>query len=134
MSASVEDRADPQETVLLDPDSLDNSKHYRFIQERPNNVAKRIQQGYEVVLRSEHGVRLLSDELDTPEEETKTADDKVRVGDTILMMCDKDLYDERRKGATRLANARLGATEEQFRQQARRRGVRSLIDDEGERK
>lgn len=116
-----------ESAMLLDPDTLDKTKHYRFIQERRENLARRRAQGYELVLRSEHGVRLLSEAL-----ADESADDLIRVGDAVLMMCDKNLFKERRNRLSRLATDRLGATEQSFQEGAKRKGVRSLTGEEGE--
>lgn len=126
--AEVVSRENPEDTLYLDEETLDKTKHYRFVQERSSNIAKKRALGYEVVLRSETGVRLLTD----GDEEKEPADDKIRVGDTILMMVDKATFDARRKRIQNLAAARLSGVKKDFHNQARQIGVRSLEGEEGE--
>ena len=128
--ASVEDRSESEALLLLDPDTLDPAKHYRFVQFRTENLTRRRLQGYEVVLRSEHGVKLQTDGMLAED----TADDQIRVADTVLMMCDKKLFAERRRRNAVLARDRLGATESSFEDSARRKGVRPIRDNEGEKR
>jgi len=119
--ADVSSREDPQDALTLDEETLDPGLHYRFV--HPRNLAKRKAQGYEVVLRSETGVKLMSDE-----ESVKTADDLVRFGNTILMSCAISKYNERRIKQSKLSAARLGAGESEFQQGAKRRGVRTITE------
>lgn len=126
--AEVESLGSAEDLVALDPTTLDKTKHYRFVQDRRENISKKKARGYEYVLRSEHGVRLLREDDDAG-----SADDLIRVGaDLVLMMCDKAVYKERRKRIDRLTKDRLGSTEKAFGERARKRGVKSLTGDEGE--
>lgn len=128
MSAEVTMRGDAEELLQLEESTLDKSKHYRFVQERRENISKKVAQGYEKVLRSVHGVRLLHEEKGA-----ETADDLIRVGgDLVLMMCDKTTYNARRKKKAKLAQDRLGSTEKSFEERASRRGVKSLTGEQGE--
>jgi hypothetical protein len=120
--ASVEDLGGM--SIELDPASLDKGKHYRWVQDRSENIQKRRAQGYEVVLRSE-GVRLLYEE-----EKKETADDLLRVGDTVLMACRKEDAKKRLKATQELSQNRLGAVENAFQGTARRKGVRSITTDD----
>lgn len=128
--ATVEGLQPTDELLVLDPSSLDKTKHYRFVQERPGNLARLASKGYEFVSPKEHGVRLASESL-LAELSVSNAEDRIRVGDTVLMMCDKSKFNERRKQKAQLAQARL-STEKVFQDQARRRGVKPLVDEEGE--
>jgi hypothetical protein len=129
--ATVEDLSPETEDILaLDRRTLDPSKHYRFVQDRRQNVARKISQGYEVVLMSVHKVRLQADTL--LKETSGGADDQIRVGDTILMQCDKSLHLKRRKGKRDLAEARLGTSDQAFKDGAQKRGVRFVTGDEGD--
>jgi len=121
----VEIMADSQEALLLDPSTLDKTKHYRWVQ--PHFVAKRRAQGYEVVLRSVHKVKMLTDslDLDTPE-------DQIKYNDCILMMCPLGYFRERRKRNKQLTDLRLTGPEERFKSQARKSGVRTLTGDDEE--
>lgn len=123
--AEVIDRQEPDEAMALDSETLDPGKHYRFC--HPRNMARRKSQGYEVVLRSESGVRLRSDD-----DSVKTADDLIHFGNLILMSCDKKYFYARRQRVAKLAHDRLSSSEKQFEARAKKRGVRSLTDDEGE--
>lgn len=120
--AEVHDRGEIDAMLMLDPDTLDKEKHYRFCQERRENIARRRAQGYEPVLRSEHGVELLSEYQAL----ASTADDMIRVADTILLQCDKSIFNQRRKRIAQLATERLGGSEKSFRERASRRGVSTV--------
>ncbi len=122
--AEVYSREDPQDAMALEPSTIDVNKHYRFC--HPRNLARRKSQGYEVVLRSESGVRLLNED-----DSVTTADDLVRVGDLVLMACEKKRFNQRRQQIAKLARDRLGSSEQNFEARARKRGVRPLTDDEG---
>jgi hypothetical protein len=123
----VEERMDIEDILMVDPSTLDPSLHYRFVQERPRNLARRKIQGYEPVLRTESGVKLIYEE-----EGKGSADDLIRVGDTILMACPKDRYKARRSQLAKLTRLRLGSAEDQFKSRAQKKGVRTLTADEGE--
>lgn len=127
--AEVHERLDPQDALALDESTLDPNLHYRFV--HPRNMAKRKVQGYEVVLRSESGVRLMSDDPHLKAKEETSADDLIRVGQTILMACEKKRFNERRRQNALLTQQRLGSSEVKFQQEARKRGVRSITDEGG---
>lgn len=121
--AEVRDLSDVDAMLTLDPDTLDPEKHYRFCQERRENVARRTAQGYEPVLRSVHGVKMLA-EYETAA--ATTADDLIRVGDSFLMQCDKTRFKERRNRIGKLAAERLDGSEKSFKDRARRKGVETV--------
>lgn len=123
--ASVEDRSDIDMMLMLDPDTLDSEKHYRFCQMRAENQARRQVQGYEPVLRSVHGVRLLSEY----EGQAASADDLIRIGDCILMQCDKKLFKQRRARIGQLAAERITGAEKAFKDRATRRGAKTVTGD-----
>lgn len=125
--AEVVSREDPQDALALDEETLDPDKHYRFCAQR--NIGRRKAQGYEVVLRSDTGVRLLNED-----DAVKSSDDLIRVGDLVLMACSKARFKERRKKLRELTRGRLGSVEQNFKERARKRGAQPLIDNEGERK
>ncbi len=123
--AEVYERLDAENVLSLDPETLDSSLHYRFVEQR--NLARRKSQGYEVVLRSESGVKLQSDD-----ESMKTADDLIRVGSTVLMACSQTKFKERRAKVAKLAKSRLDSGEQQFEGQAQRRNVRTVTGEKGD--
>lgn len=127
--AQVNDRLDPEDALSLDEETLDPNQHYRFV--HPRNMAKRKAQGYEVVLRSATKVRLMSDD---PNLKSSSADDLIKVGNTVLMSCDLKRFHERRRAVSRLAKDRLGSSEAKFQTEAKKRGVRSLTGEEGEKR
>lgn len=116
-----------EEITRLDPDTLDPTKVYRFLQERRENLARKQALGYELVRRSETSVRLIHEE-----DGEGSADDLIRVGDTVLAMIDKTKYNSRRRQVQNLSAARLGAKEASFKSQAQKRGVRTVTGEEGE--
>lgn len=122
----VSDRSDAEEALILDPASLNPNLHYRFVQDRPNNVAKKKANGYRMVSRSKDGVKTLI-QLE------KTADDTIRHADMVLMCTTKAHYEKRRGNRRRLVHDRLEATHEQFKQRVRdaqRQGVKVKLVDE----
>jgi len=108
--------------IELDPDTLEEGLHYRFVQESPQRIARRKAQGYRVVKRSD-GVRLLADE------EAGDSEDIIRSGDRILMACPQEVFEERRAKKARLTQARLSQGDRQFRRRSREKGVRVVGED-----
>lgn len=125
--AEVQHRLEPTEVQRLDPSTLDSNKHYRFV--HPRNAARRRSQGYEVVLRSESGVKFLWED---GEDVAAVSDDRIRIGESFLMCCKKEVYRARRKMYQELNDRRLGSVEAKFQERARKKGVRSLTGDEEE--
>lgn len=103
----VEDRVNEEEALLIDPDSLDPDRYYRWVQVRPQNVARKKAQGFELVSRKNSKVRPLV-ELE------KTADDTIRFADSVLMSCPKGRYLARRQGKQTVVRDRLEATSQRF--------------------
>lgn len=127
--ASVESRADPQEVLLLDPETLDPNLHYRWVANNHAAITKRTVQGYRLVSRKEDGVRLVI-------EPQKASDDYFYNGDTVLMCCEKERVEGRQKQIERIANQRLRAPVHQVREQHGAAGfpgsTRILEGEEGE--
>lgn len=98
--------------VDINPESLDPNKHYRIISDRPTRRARASSQKYTPVTE-EDGVESLSGSS------LISADGLIRVGDGILMCCDKDVKKERDERRDKLTRARLRAPEGQFRKRAR---------------
>jgi hypothetical protein len=116
---SVQDRTEPELALVLDPDSLDKNLHYRFVDDRPTNVARKKALGYRVVSRTKDKVR-------TAIELEHTSDDTIRHADMILMCAPKEKVLERRRGRRELVKSRLQATEDNFKEKvakARASGV-----------
>lgn len=83
----------------LDPESMDSTKNYRFVREDPMRIARHRMKGYK-----------LSSKADGPTcfaESDDRGDDVIRVGDTVLMECPKEQYEERQKAKRDLATNRL---------------------------
>lgn len=114
-SARVTPRLDPENEGILDRETLDPSMHYRFVQERPQRVARLRARGYRPVSVSEDGVRTLL-------QEGETADDRIRDGDTILMCCPKEKFKENRKKVAAIARGRMAAPVANFRKKTRGTG------------
>lgn len=128
----VEDRVDEEEALLLDPKSLDPDTYYRWVQLRPQNIARKKAQGFQITSRTKSGVKPLV-ELE------KTADDSIRFADSVLMSCPKSKYLSRRQAKKQVVQARLEATSQRFREkveQARSQGlpveITEKIQDKGE--
>ena len=123
--AEVQERLDPVDAYELDPKTLDPDMHYRWT--HPRNHQRRVGQGYEIVLRGTHKVRFLNEEGRTQ----AAGGDRLWRGESYLMCCKKSVYNERRKRHLQYTNNLL-SQERVFTEKARRRGVRTLTDDEGE--
>lgn len=104
---------DAELAFMVDQSTLDPNRHYRFVQDRPTNVAKKKMRGYRVESRKDSKIRTLV-ELE------QTADDTIRVADQILMSCPKEGYERRRQQLARLAAARLGSTTQRLKEQIAR--------------
>lgn len=115
----VQDRTDPEMALVLDPASLDPNLHYRFVQDRPTNLAKMKARGYRYVSRTKDKVKTLV-ELE------QTADDTIRHADMVLMYTSKEAYHKRQRNKASLVRDRLEATHESFKEkvaQAQAAGV-----------
>jgi hypothetical protein len=126
--SAVTSRADPQEVMLLDENTLDPNKTYRWVHNAPTRLAQRRSQGYRLVSRKDDKVKTL-----VPEE--KAPDDYIYNGDSVLMCCDTATVESRRGRTSAIATARLGTPVSQFRKEHQTSGARNssvLVDEEGE--
>lgn len=120
--AELDDMRNPDESALLDPETLDSDMHYRFVLRSPTRVAQARAKGYVEVSR-EDGVRTLYDQAD---------DDGTGVimhGSRVLMCCPKAKKEARERRMLNLANARLRSPVEGVKTKARRAGVKVLEGD-----
>lgn len=113
-SARVTPRLDPEMEGIVDRESLDPQYHYRFIQDRPQRIARMKSKGYSFVSATEDGVKILLE--DSP------ADDKIRDGDAILMKVPKDRHEAGRKKVAAVTRGRMAAPTAQFRKKAQGAG------------
>jgi hypothetical protein len=115
-SARVTPRGvDPETLGIVDHETLDPQKHYRFVQDRPQRVARMRAKGYRLVSVSEDGVR-------TVLEDDEPADDRIRDGDTVLMCVPKEKFIEGRKKVAKVTRGRMAVPEAQFRKKTRGSG------------
>lgn len=119
MVVYTEDRVDAEEALLLDPDSLDSSKYYRWVQSRPQNIAKKKAMGFQLVSKKSSGVKSLVD-LE------RTVDDTIRFSDSVLMCCPKDRYLRRRSQKQTVIRDRLEATSQRFKEKVDRAAASGL--------
>lgn len=103
----------PEDDSLIDPDSLDKNFHYRFVQSRPNRMARARKQGYKPVQADEI---VLVNGSDAGE----SADNLVHDGDRILMKVPKERKKERDKEARKLRAQRMKAPVQSFKNKAER--------------
>lgn len=120
----MEDRRDPQESAILDQESLDPEMHYRFFNTSQTRIARARALGYRVVKRSD-GVLTLWDQEDDDSTDT------IVHGDRVLMMIPKEKYDTRRRRKSNIARERLSGPARSFRSKARRAGVTVAEDNLG---
>lgn len=119
----LDDRRSPDESSLLDEDTLEEDKHYRFVLRSPTRVAQARAKGYREV-KKEDGVRTLYDQED---------DDGTGVimhGSRVLMACPREKYEARERRRLDLTNARLRSPVEGVKTKARRAGVEVLEGDQ----
>ena len=123
--AEVISRADPQETGVLDESTLDPNLHYRWTTNNPNQISRRISQGYRLVSRKDDEVKTLIDDPKLP-------DDRIYNGDLVLMCCDSRARAKRRQAKIELADNWLSAPADEFKSRHRQSGVRNsrVLDDE----
>lgn len=114
-NARVTPRLDPEIEGFVVRESLNPKMHYRFVQDRPQRVARLRSRGYRPVSVSEDGVRTLLGE-------EETADDRIRDGDTILMCCPIERFEERRKKIAGVTRGRLASPVANFRKKTRGAG------------
>lgn len=111
--ASVSYRGlDPEQMGILDMESLNPEFYYRFVQERPQRIARMKARGGRIVSASEDGVKTFIED-DTP------ADDKIRDGDTILMRFPREKHEESRRKVRKITRGRLATPEANFRKKAK---------------
>jgi hypothetical protein len=129
-TVDVFDRSDPED-IDLDPETMEEGRHYFYGQERKARQAALHKKGYRVESRSEHGVRRLTDSMAGQQGETE---DVIRNGDTILMSCPTDVWEEREERKARLTRARMNVPEASFRKKARQSGLKpsQIITDDKE--
>lgn len=116
-SAVVRSRASDPEALpsIVDLDTLNTDEfHYRFIQERPQNVARKRSMGYIPVLAEEEGVQTITGEV--------SADGLIRDGDAILMKVPKERFLQRRRKSKQLTDARLATVDQAFKKKAKGTG------------
>ena len=116
-AASVQSRsALPEELEgIVDVNTLDTKNyHYRFIQERPQNMARKKAKGYVPVLAEDEGVELLAGEV--------SPDGVIRDGDSVLMRVPKDRFRQRRKQIAKFTEDRLTAPVQRFKQKTKKAG------------
>jgi hypothetical protein len=119
----VTENRDVNSLLELDPDTLDATRHYRWIRESPLNVGKAKMKGYTLVNAAD-GVKTMTGFTDD------TGDGLMRIGDVILMSCPLDAWRARKRASLNFANARLSAPAKQFKKNARRRQVRILNEED----
>lgn len=93
--------------TALDPATIDPTLHYRWVQNRPANIAKKKMRGYRIVSRSKDKVRPLVDF-------GESVDDSFRFGDLILMVTTMDNYRSRVTAKRRMITERLDSTKQRL--------------------
>lgn len=122
---SAQDLREVSTLLELDPETTDPAKHYHWFREAALRIGKAKMKGYEIV-KKEDGVKTLAGFTDD------AADGIMRVGDVILMACDKAEYRKRKKALLKFGESRLSAPAKQFKRNARRRRVKVIRDEEGD--
>lgn len=115
---TAEDRYDPQEVLILDPESLDPTKHYRFVRNDPQNIARKKVQGYRVVSRKEDKVKTLT--------ELESTDDSIQLNDLILMCCHKSTHQARQSRLKGVSQGRLEAAKQKLQEKVDRASASGL--------
>jgi hypothetical protein len=119
----VHDLRNIEDVVMLDRSTLDPNRYYRFVQVRDKRIAEMRLRGYTTVSRTEDGVETIFDQEDN------AADDTIRVGDTVLMSCPKEVYLRRVAQKRQLSEARLLSPEQRFDEKASRSKVGTVRGD-----
>lgn len=114
------------ESSLLDESTLDSQYHYRFIQERPQAVARARLKGFRIVRPSEEGVKTLF------EQEDATANDVIAHGDRVLMKIRKSQQEKHRAELRERGASRLRTVDEQVKELARKNKIKVREDDDND--
>lgn len=122
-ATGVRDRRNMDDSAMLDEETLDPGKTYRFVQNRQLNVAKKRRKGYEFV--KEGKVKTLTGQED------KRGDGRIHHGDRVLMAAPKGVTQKRREGHKQLNETRLSNTGHEAVDKARSAGVRIVKGDSG---
>lgn len=100
---------------LVDLETLNTDEfHYRFVQERPQNMARKRSKGYTPVVAEEEGVSTITGEV--------SADGLIRDGDAVLMKIPRERFEQGRKKLARLTEARLTAPVANFKKKTKGAG------------
>lgn len=106
--------------TTLDPATMEPGVTYRWVQNRPTNVARKRMRGYRVCSYSKDKIRPYA-------ELPQTADDTIAYGDLILMQTSTENYNARSKHKARMVEERLESTKQRLRdkvEQAQAKGLR----------
>ena len=115
--AEVKSRAALPEGMegIVDLDTLNTDEyHYRFVQDRPQNMARKRSKGYKPVLAEQEGVRTLNEEV--------SADGLIRDGDSVLMKVPKERFLAGRRKIRKFSEDRLSAPVQNFKTKAKGAG------------
>lgn len=113
-AAEVTSRAELPEEMesIVNLDTLDTETyHYRFIQDRPQNMARKRSKGYKPVLAAEEGVETITGEV--------SADGLIRDGDSVLMRVPRERFEAGRKKIHAFTESRLTAPVQNFKKKAK---------------
>lgn len=116
-AAEVNSRAELPEEMegIVDLDTLNTAEyHYRFVQDRPQNMARKRSKGYKPVLAAEEGVETLTGEV--------SADGLIRDGDSVLMKVPRARFEAGRKKIQVFTESRLTAPVQNFKKKTRGAG------------
>lgn len=108
--AEVHERNDSEESLTLDPATLDPSFYYRWVHTRPQRLSRMFQRGGTFVTKE--------DKVRPVVEQPGSADDRIYNGDTVLMKFPRERYEKRRKQIADMTRGLLAAPAQQFRQRA----------------
>ena len=114
---------DIQSLQDLDPSTLEDDMHYRWVRADPLRIGKAKIKNYRFV-NVEEGVKTKAGYLDD------SSDGTMRIMDTVLMCCPLKEWRGRKRAAMKKADARLSAPKKQFKRNARRRRVRVLNEED----
>lgn len=112
-----------QTLLELDQETLDGTRHYRWVRADPRKMGNAKIKGYSIVPKDGE-VRTRALYLDD------TADNTMRIQDVVLMSCPLDSWRDRKRAQIKKSNARLAAPKKQFKKNARARRVKILNEED----
>lgn len=114
--SSVEVREDVQASKMMDEDTIAPDQHLRWVHNSSQRIAAMMVKGYRLITKEDSVRTLTGTEIRTPE-------GNIIDGDLILMVCDKERFNQRRADIDKATQMRLRGPTEQFKHKLKGSGA-----------